>query len=109
MSFPRDPGNHLAVVATIAGLEDAAENALLPPDLAWLQLPLLGETGHLGTRARAARRAVVRSAGAKDEVSTVIVRVAGRAEEFHMVDLGAAGARDPVPPQRVANPQRHVR
>ena len=52
-------------------LEDAADDALLPPHLSRSQFPVGEQAGDLGTGAGAARRPVIRLARAEDEVATV--------------------------------------
>src|SRR5262249_10353313 len=72
--------------------EDAADDALLPPDLAFAELAVGDEAGELGAGPGAARGTVVRLSRTEDKVPPVGVRRARRAAQFDMVDLGAVGA-----------------
>ena len=74
--------------------EDAADDALLPPDLARAQLAVGGQAGQLGAGAGAARRAVVGLAGAEHEVPAVGAGRGRRAEQLDVVDLAAVRAGD---------------
>src|SRR5579862_5531646 len=55
-----DARDDALAVAVHAPLEDAADDALLPPDVALLDLTVGEQAGELGAGAGAARRAVVR-------------------------------------------------
>src|SRR2546430_1369676 len=68
---PGDPRDDPAALDAHRTLEDAADDALLPPDLAFVQLTVGVETGQLGAGAGAARRTVVGVAGTEDEVAAV--------------------------------------
>src|SRR5262249_15267384 len=74
-----------ALAGPIARLEDAADDALLFPDLTRRQFAVGGEAGELGAGAGAARRAVVGQAGAEDEVAAV--RERRGAEQLDVIDL----------------------
>src|SRR4030095_6396589 len=68
--------------------ERAAEYAFLYPRIALADLAVGGEAGELGTRARAARRAIVGLARAHDEVARIRFRGARRREELDVIDVG---------------------
>src|ERR687887_2519089 len=84
----------LAVRDPHGPLEDAADDALLSPDLPLPKFAVRVEAGQLGARARAARRAVVGLARAEHEILAVHAVEFGRREEFDVVYLLAARARD---------------
>src|SRR5262245_46284972 len=103
-----DAGNDLAADALDRSFEDAADDALLPPDLPFAQLAVRKEAGELGARARAARRAVVGFAGAEDEVAAVIGRITRRTVELDVVDLCSLGAGYRVALERSPNAPSEV-
>ena len=72
------------------------------------QLAVGGQARELRARAGAARRAVVRLAGAEDEVAAVVRGVARRAEQFDVVDLGAVRAGDALLLQGLPDPPGEV-
>src|SRR5262249_34139023 len=84
-------------------LEDAADDALLPPDLAFPELTVGVEAGELGAGAGAAGRAVVGAPGAEDEVAAVGRDVGRRAEQLGGVDGAAVGPGDAVALQGAAD------
>ena len=89
-----DARDDLAVHDATRALEDAADDALLPPDLA-LAAACRRRTGRRAWRwCRCRRRAVVGLAGAEDEVAAVGAGRGRRAEELDVVDLAAVGAGD---------------
>src|SRR5205823_4918669 len=90
--------------AAVRRLEDTADDAFLPPDLALAQLPVGREAGELGAGAGAARRAVVGPAGAENEVADVVRRVLRRAEELNVVNLLPADPGHPAPRQFLSQP-----
>ena len=69
-----DLGIELAIHHGDRAFEDAADDALLAPDLARLQFAIGVQAGQLGAGAGAARRAVVGLAGAQHEVLAVGAR-----------------------------------
>src|SRR4051794_24512144 len=73
-------------------LEDAADDALLPPDLARGERAVGHQAGDLRAGAGAAGGAVVRLARAEDEVLAVRPRIARRAVQLDVVDLAAVVA-----------------
>src|SRR5207244_13342260 len=86
----------------------AADDALLPPDLALAQLAVGHQAGELGAGAGAAGRTVIRPAGAEHEVAAVGRPIARRAEQLDVVDLlplsasnAAADERPPDAPGEV--------
>ncbi|CAM2160551.1 hypothetical protein PT2222_80135 [Paraburkholderia tropica] len=98
-----------AFVAFVARLEHAADDALLLPHGARRKRRVGGEAGDLRARAGAARRAVVRLAGAQHEVAAVEARRRRIGEQFDMVDQRAALARDAIRFERLANRPGHIR
>src|SRR5262249_8009015 len=68
-----------------APLEDAADDALLPPHLPRLQLSIGGQARQLGAGAGAARRAIVRLARTQHEIPAVVARVPRPAEQLHVI------------------------
>ena len=84
-----------AVPSTIRdrALEDAADDAFLPPDLSRRELAVSGQARELGARPGAAGGTVVGLAGAEHEVLAVGAR-RGRPEELDVIDLAAVRARD---------------
>src|SRR5258706_10351281 len=87
----------------------AANDALLPPDLAWLYLAVGIEASKLGARSRTARRAVIRFARTEHEVAAVVHCILRWAEQFDVIDLAAARAGDGVLLQHLANVPRVAR
>ncbi len=92
--FARDFGVELVAFDEPRSLEDAADDALLAPDLARLEFAVGVEARELGAGAGAAGRAVVRLAGAEDEVLAVGAGRGGRSEQLDVVDLAAIGPGD---------------
>ena len=90
---PRIRGRTLPSIDLRRALEDAADDALLPPDLALGELAVGDQAGELGARAGAAGRAVIGLARAEHEVAAVGPGHRGRSEELDVVDLGAVGRR----------------
>src|SRR5215470_2465259 len=88
------------------GVEDAAENPLLPPLLALAQLAVSVETGELGAGSRSAGRPVVGPSRAQDEIARVGLRGIRGGEQLDVIDLGAAVAPDAVTQQGVPDPAR---
>src|SRR5580692_602196 len=86
-----------------AALEDCAENPLLPPDFARLQMAIGGETSHLGACTRSAWRAVVCLAGTENKIAALVGRVMRTGEELDVVDLRAIRATDPGLDDSTAN------
>ena len=81
--------------------EEAADDALLPPDLAFLQFAAGVEAGELGACAGAARRAVVGFAGTEDEVLAVYALLLRGGEQLDVVDLVPTLARDALRGKRL--------
>src|SRR5262245_60987382 len=81
-----------AVANLNRAFKNAADNALLPPDLTGLELAIGHQTGKLCAGAGAARRAVIPPAGAEDKVFAVRLRKFGRSEKLDVIDLLACGA-----------------
>src|ERR1700757_222338 len=84
----RDDGG--GATAPVAGLERAADDALLHPLLVFCELAVRGEAGELGAGAGAARRAVVGVPRAQHEVTRIGAGKRRRPEELDVVDLGVA-------------------
>ena len=79
----------------ILAREDAADDRLLPPDLARRQLSIGREAGELRAGAGAAGRAIVLAAGAEHKIPRVgDGRIARRTDQLDVVDLGAVVASD---------------
>ena len=76
-----------------AAFEDAAHDALLPPDFAGRELAVGVEAGQLGAGAGAAGRAVVGLAGAEHEILAIGAGRVWRTEEFDVVDLATVRRR----------------
>src|SRR5437879_4859412 len=100
---PLDARDDPAVDDAERALEDAADDALLPPDVALAQLAVGEEAGELGAGPGAAGRAVVCHAGAEDEIAAVGVGVARGAEQLDVIDQAAVGAGDALALQRPAD------
>src|SRR5437868_3231347 len=83
----RDARNDQAVADVDRALENAADDAFLPPDFALADLAVLIETGKLGTRAGPAWRAVICLSGTEDEVLAVGRRMRRRSEQFDVINL----------------------
>src|SRR2546429_7873789 len=79
-----------AIEPAVTRGEKAAQNALLHPRLAFVEFVVGGEAGELGARAGAARRAVVRFAGAKDKIARARPRTHWRPGQFDVVNFGKA-------------------
>ena len=94
--MPRIRGRTARWAVADRAFEDAADDALLPPDLALAELAVGDQARELGAGAGAAGRAIVGLAGAEDEVLAVGTGRGGRAEQLDVVDLAAVGARDPL-------------
>src|SRR5581483_3519868 len=99
----RDFGINFSVLHVDRPFEDAADHALLPPDLARLELAVGIQTGQLGARSGAAWRTVVRLAGAQYEVLAVRSRARRMAEQLDVVDLPPVAAPDAVRFQSLAH------
>ena len=83
--------------------EQAADDALLPPDLSLGELAVGDQAGKLGAGAGAARGAVVGPAGAQHEVLAVGIGPSRWTEQLDMVDLATVGAADALSGQGLAN------
>src|SRR5215472_12504688 len=68
----RDRGNDAAFGAAVRALEDAADDALLPPHIAFGKRVVGGKAGKPRAGAGAARRAIVRETRAQHEVAAVV-------------------------------------
>ena len=77
---PADSGPDAALDDPHRALEDAADDAFLPPDFSLAELAVGAQAGELGTGAGAARRAIVGLARAKHEVLAVGAWHAGGAK-----------------------------
>src|SRR5262249_56125167 len=105
------PGNardHLALDHSHRPLEHAPEDALLPPDVAFPELPVRDQAGEFGTGSGATGRAVVRLAGAQDEVAAAIRRDARPSAHLDLVDLRPARPGDAAPRQLLPDAPRVV-
>src|SRR5690606_16764823 len=92
----------LAVLARfVAGLELAANDTGLAPDLSRREFAVGGQAGQFGAGAGAAGRAVVGLAGAEHEVAAVGVLVG--AEKLDVVDAPIAPASDALGFQGLAD------
>ena len=89
--------------------EQAADQALLSPELALAQLARSVETSELRTRACSARRTIVTLAGAEHKILTVGLVQRGWPEHFDMVDFTAVLAGDAFRRKRLTNAPRIVR
>src|SRR5205085_537706 len=98
----------LSVANGIRGFKHAADDALLPPDSAWCQFAIGGQARDLGAGAGAAGRAVVRFAGAEDEIPAVIRRIVRWAEQLDVVDDAAVFSGDTVSLKGLPNPPAEV-
>ena len=86
-----------------AALEHGAQDALLPPDLAWSEQSVGSQASQFGARPGAARRAVISLAGAENKIATVIGRAVRVREQFDVVDLSVIGAGNACRRQSAAN------
>src|SRR5579863_637170 len=84
----------LASFQTVRGRKNTPQDPLLTPAFARIQEAVGRETGDLGAGPRAARRTVVRAAGAEHKIPALVAGVARRPEELDMIDLGAVCAGD---------------
>jgi hypothetical protein len=89
----RDHRRALAVLGAVRDrldrpLEDAAEDAFLPPGLAGPELAVGVKAGELRARAGAAGRAIVGAARAQDEVPAADPGRRRRREQLDMIDFG---------------------
>ena len=90
-----------------AGLEAAADHALLHPGRAGREVAVGGQAGQLGAGAGAAGRAVVGLAGAQHEVARV--GAGRRREQLDVVDLRAVRPGDALGHERAADAPRERR
>src|SRR6516165_9360515 len=91
-----DLRDNLSVLDRNRAFEDAAHDALLPPDFARGELVIGIQAGKFGAGARAAGRAVVCLAGAQHEALAVCAGCGGRAEQLDVVDLAAVRSCQPL-------------
>lgn len=89
-------GKDDAVAWGVSGLEEAADEAFLEPDLAGGEFAIGGEAGEFGAGASAAGGAVIGFAGAEDEVAAIGAREGGRAEDFDVIDVAVVFSGDAV-------------
>src|SRR6266567_1310350 len=93
-SFPVDEGRagdrreDPVAGAMEAGGESTSQDAFLDPRFTLEESPIGGETGEFGAGARAAGRAVIGAARAKDEIARMRARDGWRAEELHVIHFG---------------------
>src|SRR5262249_23610372 len=95
--------DQLAVDHRDLAVEDAADDALLAPGFARLELPVGHQAGELGAGPGAAGGAVVGLAGAEDEVPALRVRPRRRADQLDVVNLLSASPCDRLRAQREAD------
>src|ERR1017187_1338567 len=91
-----DLGIDLAIHDGNRPFEDAADDALLTPDLAGQQFAIGVEAGQLGAGSGAAGRAVVGFTGTEHEVLAIGAGSGGFSEELDVIDLAAIRAGDAV-------------
>src|SRR5678815_1951831 len=85
-----DGWNNLLAHAVIARAKGAADDAFLDPLHAFGEFAIRGEASEFCARSSAARRAVVRFAGAEHEISRVRGRLPRRPKKFDVVHFGKA-------------------
>src|ERR1051326_3744522 len=102
----RDLGINQPVFHRDRSFENAADDALLTPYLAGLQLAVGIEARELRAGAGAAGRAVVRAAGAEHEILAVRAGIGRRTEQLDVVDFAPVRSTDAVPLKRPADVPR---
>ena len=80
----------------------------MPVDLILMQFAIGEEAGQLGAGAGAAGRAIVSMTRAEYKVSAIGAWIAGRAEQFNMVDFLPVRAANPGMLQRLTNSPREI-
>src|SRR5262249_51231679 len=92
----RDARHDAVASPAVAALEDAADDALLPPNLPLRQHAIGRQARQPGAGAGAARRAVIRLPRTQHEVPAVVGRVERWATQLDVIDVTGLGPRDAV-------------
>ena len=94
VSGPSNRGDQIVSLKPRHTLKYAPDYALLPPSFSGSELSVGDETGQFCAGARAAGRAIIGAAGAKDKVACVNNWVIRRAEKLDVIDQASLGSRN---------------